>query len=102
MKTQKTFLKVGGGNVEQQGRLAVRTNCQGELWVQHAGCWFSVSGIRAPGFRAVSQGRAVLWCKEWPFCASQKIPLSASALVSCFPVSESRWLGKDCKEQRKY
>lgn len=43
MKTQRAFLKVGGGNVEQQGRLAVRTNCQGELWVLGAGaCSLSV------------------------------------------------------------
>lgn len=41
----KIFLRVGGGNFEQQSRLAVRTNYRGELWVQHAGCCclFSVS-----------------------------------------------------------
>lgn len=31
--------------------------------------------------------------------APQKIPLSVSALVSWFPVSESRWLGKDYRNR---
>lgn len=54
------------------------------------GCWvlvlgLCVCGISAPGLRAASQGRAVLWCKEWPFCGSIKDPTFSLCFAVLFP-----------------
>lgn len=67
-----------------------------------AACWLlvldlCVCGISASGLRAVSQGRAVLWCKEWPCCGFTKDLTFCLCFSVLFPSVWEQMVGEGLK-----